>query len=375
MVKPSGKLNTRVSLNRLKIDALPQMIFRGSADIIPWGADNNYPHRILSTIKKSPTALGCIKRQSEFIFGNGDISGNGEKVVNRNGETLNDIVWQCVRHGYAPLYGFGLHFNFNALGQISEIFFVSPDYIRKCRNLQEVEYGIWNQDNYLYQNEKNIRIDVFSGIADVREKMEDDVLNYRGQIAMFAKDAEIYPTSPLDSAIISAAYEMEAQLYPYANIKNGFSGNTIIKYPSLLQGEDADKEAGKIQEDIRRLHGSENAGSSLVLAVPTNANGEMSSAKIVEHLSPTNVDNLFVNQNAKAENDILKVFNMPKILLGVNDSGMFNEASFNDAFNYKNSDCEIDRKAIERFFNKFLKYSIFGINSINLSPLNLRKNV
>lgn len=371
MAKPTGKLNTRVAINNIKLDSLPLFVYSGSNDIIPWGIDNLYPHRILTAIKKSPTALGCIKRQSEFIFGNGDISGAGEIVVNRNGETLNDIIWQCIRHGYSTLYGYGLHFNFNALGQISEIFFVNAEYIRKKRNLKEVEYGVFRADYGVFLQQNNIIVDLYD-IATVREKFHHD---YNGQIEYYSKDSEIYPTSPIDSAIISASYEMEAQIYPYANIKNGFSGNTIIKYPSLSQGEDADKEANKIQEDIRKLHGSENAGSSLVISVPTNANGEMGNAKIVEHLSPTNVDTLFVNQNAKAENDILKVYNMPKILLGISSDGMFNEASFNDAFNYKNSDTETDRKAIERHFNKFLKYSIFGIDKINLTPLNLRQGV
>jgi phage portal protein BeeE len=201
--------------------------------------------------------------------------------------------------------------------------------------------------------------------------------DYKGQLHYYSKDKEIYPTSPLDSALISASYEKEAQIYPYANIKNGFSGNTIIKYPTLVMGEEAEKEANDLQDNLTKLHGADRAGSSLVVPVTVDKDGSPKEFKMIEHLSPTNVDTLFLNQNAKAENDILKVYNMPKILLGISDQGMFNAASFNDAFDYKNSDTEFDRKEIERDFNKLLKHSIWAMDieeGINFVPFNMRVN-
>jgi hypothetical protein len=368
------QLNTRAAINRIKIDSLPFLSFSGKAEVIPYGEDNLYPNRIIAAIKKSPTALGCVKRQSEFIFGNGVTDGAGDKVVNREGETLNDIIWQCIRHGYSTLYGFALHFNFNVYGEIAEIFFVNLEYVRKNRSFKTAEYGIWDNQQAVFTSYQNVMVDVYGKIDPIDRIAEIGVKDYRGQALIYSKDREIYPTSPLDSASISASYEREAQIYPYANIKNGFSGNTVIKYPTIAQGDEAAEEANKVQTDLQALHGSERAGSSLVVSVPMNVNGEPKEFKMVEHLSPTNVDGLFVNQNAKAENDILKVYNMPKILLGISDSGMFNEASFNDAFNYKNSDCEIDRKEIERLFNKFLPNSVFGIDKIELTPLEMRKN-
>jgi hypothetical protein len=368
------QLNTRAAINRIKIDSLPFLSFSGKAEVIPYGEDNLYPNRIISAIKKSPTALGCVKRQSEFIFGNGVTDGAGDKVVNREGETLNDIIWQCIRHGYSTLYAFALHFNFNVYGEIAEIFFVNLEYVRKNRSFKTAEYGIWDNQQAVFTSYQNVMVDVYGKIDPIDRIAEIGVKDYRGQALIYSKDREIYPTSPLDSASISASYEREAQIYPYANIKNGFSGNTVIKYPTIAQGDEAAEEANKVQTDLQALHGSERAGSSLVVSVPMNVNGEPKEFKMVEHLSPTNVDGLFVNQNAKAENDILKVYNMPKILLGISDSGMFNEASFNDAFNYKNSDCEIDRKEIERLFNKFLPNSVFGIDKIELTPLEMRKN-
>ena len=120
------------------------------------------------------------------------------------------------------------------------------------------------------------------------------------------------------------------------------------------------------------MHGEEKAGSSAIVPIPVDTQGNIKDFQMIEHLSPTDVDGLFVNQNTKAEDDILKVFTMPKILLGKADQGMFNQASFNDAFNYKNSDYEMDRKIIERQFRKVLSESVFNIDSFELIPLEFK---
>lgn len=374
-------LNARAAINQIKIDTLPSFVYSGTADILPYGLDNQYPTRILDAIKKSPTAKGCVRKLSDFVFGQG-IAQN--IVVNRLGETLNDIIQQCIFHGYTSLGGYGLHFNFNALGLISEVFFVSPEYIRIHRNLQKYEYGIWSTGNAsVFANWNNVSVDKFD-MHDIDFKLhtcEGGAEKYAGQLLFYVNEQELYPISPLDSASISANFEKEAQIYPLANIKNGFSGNTIIKVPTMGQAEydeqgnlvkDAD-DVVSVEKNLSRLHGSERAGSSLVMSMPVNAAGEAKPYQVVEHLSPTNVDTMFVNQNAKAERDILKVFGMPMILLGVSDGGMFNEDNYNQAFNYKNADTEPHRKNIERIFSKWLPYSVFGLDRIEIRPLQMKQ--
>jgi len=350
---------------------MPYSTFASTIPIIPWGIDNMYPNRILDAIKKSPTALGCVKRQSEFIFGNGILNG-GDIVVNRDGETLNDILFQCVRHGYSPLYGYGLHFNFNIFGKISEVFFVNPETVRKNRELTKAVIGLWSVQSGMFLTNKYIYVDLY-GANDPLDGISIQGINgYRGQIKFFSRDLEIYPTSPIDSAAISASYEKETQVYQYANIMNGFSATNIIKMPTMLAGDHAKAEANKMQDDLDSLHGSGNAGKSLVVTQPMSSSGEMKDYKMVESLQPVNVDNLFTNQNKKSEQDILKVYTMPMELLAIQQNNGFSDTAFDAAWNMKNADCEFDRKLIERDFNKWLPNSIFGIDSIQLDPLKPR---
>lgn len=366
-----NQLNSRVAINRIKIESLPSTTFSGNADIVPWGLDNEYPFRINRAIKKSPTSLGCIKRQSELVFGQGLLEG-GDIVVNRDGDTLNDVVQQSIRFGDTSLGGFTLHFNFNALGQICEIFAINIEYFRKHTSLRKVEFGIWQEDHVSFMSIDTISMDLYGGKDAIRLIPEGEFIDYKGQVYYYSRFAEIYPTSPLDSASISASYEKEAQIYPYANIRNGFSGNTIIKYPTMKQGEDAAEEADKVQDSVQSMHGAEHAGSSVVISTPVGISGEVKPFNMVEHLSPTNTDDLFTNQNKKAENDILKVYNMPGILIGIPESGAFSRAAFDDAFNMKNSDLEGDRQRIEREFNKILPNTCFGIDEMELVPLEMK---
>lgn len=368
--KHRGKLNSKVAINQIRIDSLPYVSYNGSESIIPYGEDNLYPQRIINAIRKSPTAQGCVKRFSELVIGQG-AGLAGEMIVNRNGETLNDVISQSVRNNYARLGGLVLHLNFNILGKVSEIFSVDAQHCRKHRDLKGVSYGVWGRQNS-YFGFNHIPIELYGECDPVEGIKRDGLLGYKGQVYWFSLDNDIYPTAPIDSASISANFEKEAQIYPYANIRNGFSGNTIIKLPTLTQGESSQPQVDSLQAQIEEMHGSENSGSSIVTPVPVDAQGNTRNYQMVEHLSPTNVDSLFVNQNAKAQNDILKVFTMPEILLGISSKGMFNEASFNEAFNYKNADTEGDRKIIERAFKKILENSVFDYSSFEIIPLEMK---
>lgn len=368
--KDRGKLNPKLALNTIRVESLPYYSYTGSEAIVPYGEDNLYPQRIINAIKKSPTAKGCVKRFAEFVIGNG-AGEAGEMIVNRSGETLNDIISQSVRNNYARLGGLALHLNFNVFGQVAEIYAVDMQYLRKHRGLKGVSYGIWEKRNS-YFGLDHINIELYGECDPVEGIGRDGLFGYKGQVFWFSLDNDIYPDAPIDSASISADFEREAQIYPYANIRNGFSGNTIAKLPTLTQGEKSQAQADGLQEKLEEVHGAENAGSTIVVPVPVDAQGNARNYQMIEHLSPTNVDSLFVNQNEKAQNDILKVYTMPEILLGISSQGMFNEASFNDAFNYKNADTEGDRKIIERTFKKVLKNSVFDHESFEIIPLEMK---
>ncbi len=390
-----GQISAKAVVNKIKVNSLPSSVFANTTggEIVPYGLDNIYPQRIFDAISKSPTAKGCVKRLREFVFGLG--TDGGQEIVNREGETLNDVLSGAI-DSYAKYFGFALHFNFNIFGQITEISVVDLRFIRKTADLKTAIIGEWALNTFSSFQDIMIEVDLYNPeTLEERITLAGGIEEYKGQLLYFSADQQIYPTALIDSASTSANYEFESQIYTFANIKNGFSGNTIIKFPGMMLGEESQEEIGsdtdvegidqtrntdnetlspisKFEQEMHAMHGSESSGSTMLVEVPVNALGEFKDFKMIENLTPTNVDTLFVNQNEKAENNILKVYTTPMILLGVASDGMFNQESFNDAFNYKNADTEGDRVVIERVFNLFLPRSVFFQKKIDIIPLQMK---
>ncbi len=376
-----------------KEQGIPYYYAEGGQNIIPYGLENDYPNRILNAIRKSPTARGCVKRVADFVFGKG--LKNGDIIVNRNNQTLNDVILQSITNNYVPLGGLAFHFNFNVFGEIVEISAVDLINLRRIRDKKALQLGVWNTFRTNHFQSKFYEIDLYDNANSIQYDNE-----YRGQIMYIVKDGSIYPTSPLDGATLSASFEKESQTYQLANVKNGFSATSIIKIPTIPQAEvyddndeindspigslsgerkeqkdnyEIDGGSQSVADELKKLHGAEHAGGKIVIPLAVDLEGKVSDTKLVETLMPPDVDKLFVNQNNHAENSILKTFTMPSVLLGIVNKGLFNSQSFNDAFNYKNADTEMDRMYISRKLREILEKSIFSDSAGDeIEPLEMK---
>ena len=82
-----------------------------SGDVINYGIDNLYPNQVFDIVQDSPTAGGCVKRKSEFVFGKGTDS---DIIVIRHNKTINDIISVACQeyskyNGFAKLSAKPLH--------------------------------------------------------------------------------------------------------------------------------------------------------------------------------------------------------------------------------------------------------------------------
>jgi len=370
MAENNEQLSAKAVINKLKIDVLPSLVFsQDGQEIIPYGIDNLYPNRTLAAIRNSPTAKGCVRRLRDFVFGLG-FGDQADIVVNRDNETLNDILNKAVGD-YSEFGGFALHFNYNLFGEIIEIFNADFEFIRKLNDFWRVRFGNWVHGQRFFEED----IDIFlynPDLLKIQIEKSGGFEDFLGTILYFSHDAGIYPESFLQASKVSANFESDSQVFSNANIKNGFSGTKLIKIPTLIQGEQAKKDNDTLSAEIAKTHGAERAGSTIVVNQQVSLTGEAKQFNMVEDLSATNVDELFVNQNEHAEASILKEYRMPLILLGVSSEGMFNQASFNDAFNYKNADTEADRTKVQRVFNSFIENTVFGLSDLEIEPLEMK---
>ena len=356
-------------IRKTNIDSINNEILFGQSNSIgyqksvPYGKNDLYPNDILLTLEGSPTGQGCRNRKNDFVFGLG-VEGGDDIVINRHGETVNDIMNKTV-FAQNSLSGYSLHFNFNSFGQITEIQYIQIEFVRFREDFQTIFFG-----KPKFGSLKRVEFPLYN-TRDFRKRVkliEGGIKKYTGEVYYFKTTGDIYPRAPIDAALMSAKLENSVQIYGYANIENGFNSSGAFKIPSMVKGKSAVK---KMIAKLEKIKGAKNAGGIVVIDAPLDLEGKQGTQKLFEPFTLNSVDNMYTNQNETAEKNILKVYTMPQILLGTSDDGMFNKAEFQDAAQYFNNDTEKDRQIMEGSWMKWWDNTIFKsqLSEIKLIPL------
>jgi len=338
-------------------------------DVIAYDKDNLYPNKIKSMAQRSQSTISAVDTLRDFTNGQGD-EDNGDTVINEEGQTLNDIIRHAASEK-SMFRGFVLHFDYNAFGEITAINEVPFETIRWSYDYQYFIFDVdWYRESQRSgsQEQKRVRYHKFNPDT-VLEEIEEagGIENYKGQILYYIpKVKEIYTVCRFDQALDDVQFEHESGLYKLRNIQNDYSAGHIMLYPQQIESE---IEKIDIANDIRKSRGANNAGR--VKGIPVNASTfeAIGNRKLIEEIPRTGIDKLFTKQNEETRFNIFAAFNQPPILNGISKDGMFNSASFVDAFDYYNSKTEADRQEIEKVFNKFLPYTVFNMDSIEIQPL------
>jgi hypothetical protein len=327
--------------------------------IIPYDIDNLYPNKIKSIAQRSGTTMSAIGTLAAFISGDG--FAGMDTVVNYEGQTLWDIL-NHTSFSKSMFGGYALHFNFNALGQICEINPINFEFVRWAKDLDHL---VVNPDWFRRNMRKNeVEYHHFDPSEVLKEIQEVGIDNYKGQILYSIPcKSDWYTVCNWDSVLDDAQLEAEAKLYGLSSIQNDYSLSGILSYPKALTDQD---EIDKIKKDIAGDKGSANAGGVRVVGSMPSEN--LNNWRWFTPISRNNIDTLHKNQKEDAKFNIYAAFRQPPILNGVATSGMFNQESFVDAFNYYNAQTETERKEIEKQLTKILSVSIFQIKVVQITP-------
>jgi len=357
--------NVKVAVNSIQRTLFVERLYVNIAfpadRIIPFDRDNLYPNKIKSIAQRSGTTMSAIETLSAFISGEG-FAAMGV-VVNRENQTLWDIL-RHISQSKAMNKGFALHFNYNILGQITEInpinfefvrwskdlkhFIVNPDWFRRNRRKEEIEYNPFWPENV---------------INEINET--GNIHDYKGQLYYWIPNlTDYYTPCNWDSVLDDAQFEAEAKLYSLSSIQNDYSLSGLISYPKNITDKE---EIDDIKEELQQDKGSANAGGIRVVgAMPTES---INNWKWFTPMSRNNIDGLHTNQIERSKYNIYAAFRQPPILNGVVKTGMFNQDSFADAFHYYNTATETERKEVEKELSKILSYSIWNnIGKVEIIP-------
>lgn len=327
---------------------------------LPFDFDNLYPNKIKAIAERSGSTKTAIGTLSSFISGEGFGESENEIEINTSNQTLWDIL-RFVASTRAMFDGVALHFNYNLLGEITEINEINFESLRYTPKMETV---IQNNDWRTFVGKKCIEYPVFDP-EKVLEQIEEagGIENYKGQVLYWTpRKHDVYCLCRFDSVLDDSQFEAESKIYKLSNIQNDFAIGGLIKYPFSMEKTDQIKD---LKVKVKESKGSRNAGRTWLLPV---SNDQLNS-KMFEAVSRNNIDGLFTNQNKDSKHNIYAAFQQPPILNGIATQGMFNQESFKDAFDYYNSYVETDRKETEKLFNKILMASIWNnLGTLAIAP-------
>lgn len=344
-------------------------------DIIGWGEDNLYPHRMDKIVANSETGDSCLSRYIKFIKGQGfkDLK-FASHVLNKNGDTSDDILQQIARD-LGSYEGFALHFNFNVLGEIVEINHIPFEH---CRLGTEDENGRiskiavfpdWTGSTTRggkrqRPTKENIDyIDTFSPETVIAQiEAVGGIENYKGQILWVSSAGRFeYPKPIYDRVVTYMSTEEGLANISYRNTRNNFnlSGMLVVK-----RGQDtanAEKE-DESQED--ELQEDDSIAQSL-----GQVQGDINTNKIivvnVEHDEDIPQFVQFQGANYDKDYTVTSDTTCEKIYaaFGQETFYRFRQGSFGlssdiikDAYSLYSTETRDQRLLIERVFEKVFKY-------------------
>lgn len=333
--------------------------------------DNAYPQRIKDIIDGSGTLSLCVKLTAKFLIGQGfvDLALN-KIIVDKKGTNLYKLL-NFVAKEYAPHNGFALHFNYNALFQITEISILNFDFCRLAIPNDEDEvkkiavYNDWDKRKKRTIKAEDIQFfDIFNPNP---EKIQEQVNiaggwdKWTGQILYFSDIIGTYPKSVFHSRLKDAVTENEIMTYKFSSTVNGFAAPHLLFYYGEFE---SDEERKGFIDGINSNQGGENAGNVvLVDGIPKDMKPDL------ETVSTQDIDKRFEATEISISNNLRKQFLIPPVLIGDLVAGKLGTSQeISDAINFFNGVTTEQRENISEVFKQIFahfKTPIFNEFTIN----------
>jgi DNA-binding Lrp family transcriptional regulator len=308
---------------------------------IKYGIDNDYPDYLTGLFNKSAKHNAILNGKSFYIFGKG--FSNGNMIVNRLGESLNDVAKKCILD--VEVYGgFRLEIIYNRKGLIAEIYHVSYTCIR-----------LSNDGNYYFKEkwEKYSHEEDATWIAAFNSDKP-----YGNQIFAYNEyrpDTRFYPLPNYIGCNNYIETDIEISKYYLSAIKNGMNPSKIIQF---FEGEPTSDKKQEIESRFKRkFAGSENAGNIiLVFSKDPNKKAE------ITDISATDLDKQFIEMNKTVQQEIFSghLVTSP-MLFGIKTEGQLggnNELSISYSL-FQNTYAKPKAENFSKEIEWLLSFSIF----------------
>jgi hypothetical protein len=308
-------------------------------DYIKYGENNLYPDYLTFLFNKSAKNGAIISGKAFYIFGEG--FENGDVIVNRLGESLNDISKKAILD--VEIYGgFRLEVIWNAAKKVSEIYHVDYTTIRVGKNGGYYFKEDWqplSRDEEVYIPAFNPNTPVGSQIYAYNE--------YRPK-------SRYYPLPEYVGCNNFIETDIEISKYYLSCIRNGMMPSKMIQF---FKGEPTEDKKREIEARMsRKFAGAENAGKFLLVFNDVNASKSVE----VNDLSASDLDKHMIELNKTCQQEIFSGHRVTSpMLFGIKTEGQLGgntelKASYEL---FQNTYAKPKANAFEKEINYILSYS------------------
>jgi DNA-binding MarR family transcriptional regulator len=329
----------------------PKFVEKKNQEWVCYGADNKYPSHLLSLLNTSAKHNAIVNGKANFIAGNGIVFEDetkqylAEESINRNGETINDIL-DKVALDIETFGGCYLEVIYNPFGTATSLYHIDYNKVRS------------NADNtYFYisdQWDSKQKPDDIEGIAAFDEN------NKSGKQIIYIKEyrpgVDTYTLPTYQGAMNYIELDVAVSEFHLNAIHNGMMPSKLI---SFNNGTPSEEEQRTIERRMRdKFAGEANAGKFII-----NFNNDPAKAPTVLDLSASDLDKQFDLLNKTIQQEIFSGHRITSAsLFGISTEGALGARNeMRTAYEiFQNTYVNGKQKFIERWFAYILP--LFGIN-------------
>ena len=281
--------DNKMEIVRLSAVELPVMetTYRGGRglDYVRFGANNDFPQKMIEYLSYSPTHSGIIKLKQNLVAGGGLINEKGEKLksdIYKN--EVNNLKQTTL--DYAYLSGYAFQVRYSADGTMTNVQHIDYSRLR-------AEYSdTGNTKAYFYSNDwgniyasrnKPVRIPVFNKKSVIgKDDNGNRIIKEARQIYVYYDkhpNTDYYPIPTYSPAFSAIEYENEYGIFKANTMENGMFPSVHLE----IDGDPTDEEKGELNKYVREnLSGARKSGGVFI----TYKSGEDGEVKI----NPVSID-------------------------------------------------------------------------------------
>jgi len=329
----------------------PKFVEKKNQEWVSYGADNKYPSHLLSLLNTSAKHNAIVNGKANFIAGNGIVFEDetkqylAEESINRNGETINDIL-DKVALDIETFGGCYLEVIYNPFGTATSLYHI--DYSKVRSNVDNTFFYVSDQWD-LKQKPDDIE-----GIAAFDEN------NKSGKQIIYIKEyrpgVDTYTLPTYQGAMNYIELDVAVSEFHLNAIHNGMMPSKLI---SFNNGTPSEEEQRTIERKMKeKFAGEANAGKFII-----NFNNDPAKAPTVLDLSASDLDKQFDLLNKTIQQEIFSGHRITSAsLFGISTEGALGARNeMRTAYEiFQNTYVNGKQKFIERWFGYILP--LFGIN-------------